>query len=206
MASQYTKVFADTYPNGWKAKPDLSTPYLTSIKDNEDATFRHIEDYLYNNPIGSGGGGKTYTTTEEEVGTDEDDNTIYSKTVVIEYEPTEYRARGFSVFVDPDVSGKIIIRDYEGTVLFYPGSNDDNFGDCWNIPYFNPESLLFEQDNGEKTQSAMLKSFVYAGSEETIKIPELRLCNYDFDDYPNNTYKYVKFIKVTFFYTKITTE
>ena len=48
----YTKVFADTYPNGWQAKPDTSTPYTTDVKNNEDATFRAIEDYLYNNPIG----------------------------------------------------------------------------------------------------------------------------------------------------------
>lgn len=50
--ANYTKVFMDAYPNGWKAKPDKSTPYHVSIKDNEDETFRHIEDYLYNNPIG----------------------------------------------------------------------------------------------------------------------------------------------------------
>ena len=48
----YTKVFADPYPGGWKAKPDLSTPYTTSIRDNHDATLRSIEDYLYNNPLG----------------------------------------------------------------------------------------------------------------------------------------------------------
>lgn len=49
--ANYTKVFADPYPNGWKSKPDLSTPYLTSIHDNEDATFRSIENYLFENPI-----------------------------------------------------------------------------------------------------------------------------------------------------------
>lgn len=48
----YTKVFADPYPNGWKSKPDLSTPYTTAIRDNHDVTLRSIEDYLYNNPIG----------------------------------------------------------------------------------------------------------------------------------------------------------
>ena len=48
----YTKVYNNPYPNGWKSKPDLSTPYTTSIKDNECATFENIEDYLYNNPIG----------------------------------------------------------------------------------------------------------------------------------------------------------
>ena len=52
MAAQYTKVFADPYPNGWKAKPDLSTPYTTSIRNNHDATLRSIEQYLYDNPIG----------------------------------------------------------------------------------------------------------------------------------------------------------
>lgn len=50
--AQYTKVFADPYPNGWKAKPDLSTPYTTTIRDNHDATLRNIEQYLYDNPIG----------------------------------------------------------------------------------------------------------------------------------------------------------
>lgn len=50
--AQYTKVFADPYPNGWKAKPDLSTPYTTTIRDNHDATLRSIEQYLYDNPIG----------------------------------------------------------------------------------------------------------------------------------------------------------
>lgn len=51
MAAEYTKVFADPYPNGWKAKPDLSTPYTTSIRDNHDATLRSIESHLNNNPI-----------------------------------------------------------------------------------------------------------------------------------------------------------
>ena len=50
-AAQYTKVFADPYPNGWKAKPDLSTPYLTSIRDNHDATLRAIETHLHDHPI-----------------------------------------------------------------------------------------------------------------------------------------------------------
>ena len=50
--AKYTKVFADPYPNGWKAKPDLSTPYTTTIRDNHDATLRSIEQYLYDNPIG----------------------------------------------------------------------------------------------------------------------------------------------------------
>jgi len=49
--ASYTKMFADPYPNGWKAKPDLSTPYLTTIRDNHDATLRAIENHLYNNPL-----------------------------------------------------------------------------------------------------------------------------------------------------------
>lgn len=50
-AAEYTKVFADPYPNGWKAKPDLSTPYLTTIRDNHDATLRALESHLYDHPI-----------------------------------------------------------------------------------------------------------------------------------------------------------
>lgn len=51
MSATYTKVFADPYPGGWKAKPDLSTPYTTSIRDNHDATLRALENHLYSNPI-----------------------------------------------------------------------------------------------------------------------------------------------------------
>lgn len=47
----YTKVFADPYPNGWKSKPDLSTPYTTEIRDNHDVTLRAIESYLNEHPI-----------------------------------------------------------------------------------------------------------------------------------------------------------
>ena len=50
--STYTKVFADTYPNGWEPIPSTATPYTTDIKNNEDATLRSIEEYLYDNPIG----------------------------------------------------------------------------------------------------------------------------------------------------------
>lgn len=51
MATTYTKTYVDAYPGGWKAKPDLSTPYTDIIKNNEVATFKALENYLYNNPL-----------------------------------------------------------------------------------------------------------------------------------------------------------
>lgn len=47
----YTKVYNNPYPNGWKPKPDLSTPYTIEIKENEVDTFEALEDYLHDNPL-----------------------------------------------------------------------------------------------------------------------------------------------------------
>lgn len=205
--ANYTKVFADTYPNGWQAKPDTSTPYTTDIKNNEDATFRSIEDYLYNNPIGSGGG-KTYTTTEEEVGTDESGNTVYSKTLVINFDPNEWKADGtYLIECDFNISDKYIVRDYEGIVVFYPNGYDEDFCDNWVMPYFSPDLLLEDQSDGKKMKYAQIAFRFYNLSEPYQTTPMLEVCNWDVNyGSSSNIYKYVKFCKLTIFYTKITTE
>ena len=228
--AQYTKVFADPYPNGWKAKPDLTTPYLTTIHDNEDATFRAIEDYLYSNPIpdiastsigdlsdvdltgiqngnvikwdgtaekflpgeGGGGGGTSYSTTEKEIGTDESGNTLYSKTLVYNYPDQFVSANSTQSF--QIISTAHEIKHIEGLVEFYPGqSSDTGRYITWPIPYMNPSSASY------------YKCFYQIYKNTSDVAPYVELMVVALDNYASPpTYKYIKSIRLTAYYTKPT--
>lgn len=43
----YEKVFTPQYQNGWKNKPNTSTPVIAEALNGYDEAIEHIEDYLY---------------------------------------------------------------------------------------------------------------------------------------------------------------
>ncbi|MCQ2369212.1 MAG: hypothetical protein MJ007_01905 [Paludibacteraceae bacterium] len=53
--ANYTKVFDNPYPNGWKNLPSESTPVTAEALQEHTDAIVHIEDYLYDNPSGGGG-------------------------------------------------------------------------------------------------------------------------------------------------------
>lgn len=55
--AEYTPIFTKPYPDGWKDKPDKTTPVTAEIMDGYDSTIENIESYLVDNPINAGGGG-----------------------------------------------------------------------------------------------------------------------------------------------------
>lgn len=52
VATNYTKKFTKPYPNGYKDKPDKTTPVTAAILNMQDDTFTAIEDYLSNLEMG----------------------------------------------------------------------------------------------------------------------------------------------------------
>lgn len=55
--AQYTKVFENPYPDGWKNLPSEETPITASALQEHTDAIENIENYLEENPIGGGGGG-----------------------------------------------------------------------------------------------------------------------------------------------------
>ncbi len=49
--SQYTPMYTKPYPDGWKNKPDETTPVTAEIMDAYDNAIETIEEYLRVNPI-----------------------------------------------------------------------------------------------------------------------------------------------------------
>lgn len=43
----YTKIFTDPYPSGWKNLPNTSTPIIANALQQFTNTIKHIEDFLY---------------------------------------------------------------------------------------------------------------------------------------------------------------
>lgn len=60
--AEYTPIYAKPYPDGWKNKPDKTTPVTAEIMDAYDDAIENIETYLSENPIESGGGGNVDLT------------------------------------------------------------------------------------------------------------------------------------------------
>lgn len=56
--SEYTPTFNKPYPDGWKDKPDETTPVTAEIMDSYDEVIENIETYLSENPISESGGGE----------------------------------------------------------------------------------------------------------------------------------------------------
>lgn len=279
--AQYTKVFADPYPNGWKAKPDLSTPYTTTIRDNHDATLRSIEQYLYDNPIGdisqasigslkdvnlrygyyddqdhwdighvlkvksyydeetqtnvlgfvpvaldeindlsdvsiaqadkvdgnvltydstsgklklktpSGGGGISYSTTEKAVGTDENGNTIYSKTKIeLPWEgETEVYPGSYQI-----ISTKHRILKVEASVYFLVGGEIKQL----NMPH---SSKNLYQRSGTYTMDIWADYNIYYNNQSS-SVPSI---NFDWQYIYNNTEYSANKLRFTAYYIKETT-
>lgn len=55
--AEYTPTFIKPYPDGWKDKPDETTPVTAEIMDDYDSAIENIEKYLEDNPISESGGG-----------------------------------------------------------------------------------------------------------------------------------------------------
>ena len=51
--ANYTKKFTKPYANGYKDRPDTSTPVTADIKNAETDALLAIEEYLANNAISS---------------------------------------------------------------------------------------------------------------------------------------------------------
>lgn len=279
--AQYTKVFADPYPNGWKAKPDLSTPYTTTIRNNHDATLRNIEQYLYDNPIGdisqasigslkdvnlkygyyddkdhwdighvlkvksyydektqtnvlgfvpvaldvindlsdvsiaaadkvdgnvltyddasgklklkapSGGGGISYSTTEKVVGTDENGNTIYSKTSIeLPWEgETEITPGSFQI-----ISTKHRILKVEASVYFLVNGQIQQL----NMPYSSKDVY---QRSGIYTMDIWADYNIYYNNQSS-SVPWI---NFDWQYIYNNTEYSANKLRYTVYYIKETT-
>lgn len=54
--SEYTPTFTKPYSDGWKNKPDETTPVTAEIMDAYDSAIESIESYLSENPIGESQG------------------------------------------------------------------------------------------------------------------------------------------------------
>lgn len=54
--AEYTPTFVKPYPDGWKDKPDETTPVTAEIMDAYDEAIENIETYLSENPINESGG------------------------------------------------------------------------------------------------------------------------------------------------------
>lgn len=54
--SEYTPTFTKPYPDGWKDKPDETTPVTAEIMDAYDEVIENIENYLSENTISENGG------------------------------------------------------------------------------------------------------------------------------------------------------
>lgn len=53
--AEYTKVFDNPYPDGWKDLPSEETPITASALQEHTDAIENIENYLEENPIGGGG-------------------------------------------------------------------------------------------------------------------------------------------------------
>lgn len=47
----YEPIYVKPYPNGWKNKPDKTTPVTGAILNNYDTMYQRLETYLAGNPI-----------------------------------------------------------------------------------------------------------------------------------------------------------
>lgn len=54
--AEYTKVFENPYPDGWKDLPNEETPITASALQEHTDAIENIEEYLAENPISGGGG------------------------------------------------------------------------------------------------------------------------------------------------------
>lgn len=57
--AEYTKVFENPYPDGWKNLPSEETPITADALQEHTDAIENIEQYLADNPISGGGGGSS---------------------------------------------------------------------------------------------------------------------------------------------------
>lgn len=63
--AEYTKVFENPYPEGWKNSPSHETPITANALQEHTDAIENIEQYLEDNPIGGGSAVVEYGPTEE---------------------------------------------------------------------------------------------------------------------------------------------
>lgn len=63
--AEYTKQFVNPYPDGWKDLPDDSTPITAAALQQHTNAIESVEQYLEDNPIGSGSAQIDYGTNDE---------------------------------------------------------------------------------------------------------------------------------------------